>query len=307
MIGSGLRLAVSFDESLTVGRRPAGDALMDCFERHEPPVAALYRSSDGLVAEAIDTRERIQSVLGEVESIVDRGLVTLEPAHLVVGDDVRAAAFPGGVGSAARLTIYCGRGERTGRVASYRAVVDLLRRHGGRGAIVLLGVDGMHGGARRRAGLFSRNAGVPMATIAVGAPDVLQTVLGELPGVLRRPVANLERIAVLKHDGELVEPLPTADDEPPVWMSLRVFTRAPTTLTRELRRAGGAAVTTLRGEWGFSGDERPFGDRFATLASHLPTETVLVDRPRRIAELWPLVDEITSRHGVVTAALVQRA
>ena len=31
---------------------------------------------------------------------------------------------------------------------------------------------------------------------------------------------------------------------------------------------------------------------------------MLVDRPRKIAELWPLVDEITSQHGVVTAALV---
>ena len=77
-----------------------------------------------------------------------------------------------------------------------------------------------------------------------------------------------------------------------------------TTLTRQLRRAGGAGITTLRGEWGFSSDERPFGDRIATLASHLPTYTVLVDRPRRIAELWPMVDEITARHGVVTAALV---
>ena len=28
---------------------------------------------------------------------------------------------------------------------------------------------------------------------------------------------------------------------------------------------------------------------------------VYVDRPRRIAEVWPLVDEVTARHGVVTA------
>jgi len=137
-----------------------------------------------------------------------------------------------------------------------------------------------------------------------------------LPGVLRRPIANLERIAVVKHDGEQLEPLPMVsdlEDEPPVWMALRVYTRASahvhggamySTLTRRLRQAGGAGVTTLRGEWGFSSDERPFGDRLATLASHLPTYTVLVDRPRKIAELWPLVDEITSQHGVVTAALV---
>jgi PII-like signaling protein len=96
-------------------------------------------------------------------------------------------------------------------------------------------------------------------------------------------------------------------------MALRVYTRQSahanggaiyTTLTRRLREAGAAGVTTLRGEWGFSSDERPFGDRFGTLASHVPTYTVLVDRPKTIAEIWPIVDEITARHGVVTAALV---
>jgi PII-like signaling protein len=336
MIGAGLKLDVYLGESLRVGGRLACDALMDCFERHELEVAALYRGIEGfglgrrihterfpdistdlpLIAEAIDTRERIEAVLGEIDSIVDRGLVTLEHSRLAVGEDVRGAEFPAGVGAAGRLTIYCGRGERTGSVRSYRAVVDLLRGHGAGGATVLLGVDGMHGGARQRAGLLRRNVDVPMAIIAVGPPAVLQEALAALPEVLARPIANLERIAVVKHDGELLEPLPLVDDpddEPPLWMALRVYTRASahtrggalyTTLTRELRRAGGAGITTLRGEWGFSSDERPFGDRIATWASHLPTYTVLVDRPRRIAELWPLVDEITAEHGVVTAALV---
>jgi PII-like signaling protein len=336
MISAGLKLAVYFGESLRVGGRLASDALMDCFERHELEVAALYRGIEGfgigrrihterfpdistdlpLVAEAIDTRERIEGVLGEVDSILDRGLVTLEHSQLAVGEDVRAADFPVGVGAAARLTVYCGRGERTGGVASYRAVVDLVRRSGAGGATVLLGVDGMHGGTRQRAGLFSRNVDVPMATVAVGAPEVLQKVLSELPGVLRRPIATLERIAIVKHDGERLEPLPMVtdlEDAPPVWLAVRVYTRASahvhggalySTLTRRVRRAGGAGITTLRGEWGFSSDERPFGDRVATLASHLPTYTVFVDRPRKIAELWPTVDEITSQHGVVTAELV---
>jgi PII-like signaling protein len=96
-------------------------------------------------------------------------------------------------------------------------------------------------------------------------------------------------------------------------MALRVYTRqsAParggalyTVLTRRLREAGAAGITTVRGEWGFSSDERPFGDRFGTIGSHAPTYTIFVDRPRRIAELWPIVDEITAEHGVVTAVLV---
>ena len=48
----------------------------------------------------------------------------------------------------------------------------------------------------------------------------------------------------------------------------------------------------------------PFGDRFGTLRSHVPTYTVLVERPRTLARIWPVVDEITAEHGVVTAALV---
>ena len=338
MISAGLKLDVYFGDSLTSGGRMADEALMDCFAAHRLEVAALYRGIEGfgigrrihterfpdvstdlpLVAEAIDTRERIEAVLPDVDAIIDRGLVTIEHSLLAVGEDVRSAEFPEGAGSAGRLTVYCGRGERSGGTAAYRAVVDLLRRQGASGATSLLGVDGIHNGQRRRAGLMTRNANVPIATIAVGPPHVLRRALQALPDVLSRPVANLEHIAVVKHDGDLLEPLPLIEDSgeshPPVWIALRVYTRqsarAPNggplyaALTRRLRAAGAAGITTLRGEWGFSSDERPFGDRFGTLASHLPTYTVLVDRPRKIAELWPLVDEITTEHGVVTAALV---
>jgi PII-like signaling protein len=255
--------------------------------------------------------------LPDVHAIVDKGLVTIEHSLVAVGDHVREAEFPTGVGRAGRLTVYCGRGERTGGTAAYRAVVDLLRRQGARGATVLLGVDGIHNGQRQRAGLWRRNVDVPMATIAVGPTEVLRRVLEALPEVLARPVANLERIAVVKHDGDLLEPLPLIDDpgegDPPVWMAVRVYTRQSaqvhggalyTTLTRRLREAGSAGITTLRGEWGFSSDEKPFGDRFGTAASHVPTYTVLVDRPSKIAEIWPIVDELTADHAVVTAAFV---
>lgn len=337
MIGTGLKLDVYFGESLTSGRRLASDALMECFASHGLEVAALYRGIEGfgigrrthterfpdissdlpLLAEAVDTRERIEGVLPDVDAIIDKGLVTLEHSRLAVGEDAAEADFPDGVGSAARLTVYCGRGERTGNVRSYRAVVELVRRYGASGATVLLGVDGIHDGQRRRTGLFSRNVDVPMATIAVGPPVVLRRVLHALPTVLPHPIANLERIAVVKHDGDLLEPLPlvpdSGDGDPPAWMALRVYTRQSahtrggaiyTTLTRRLRAAGAAGVTTVRGEWGFSSDERPFGDRLGTLASHVPTYTIIVDRPSRIAEIWPIVNEITAEHGMVTAAIV---
>jgi PII-like signaling protein len=338
VIAPGLKLDVYFGEGLTSGARLASDVLMERLAGHGPTVAALYRGIEGfglgrrvhterfpdisedlpLVAEAIDSRERIEALLPEVDAVIDRGLVTLEHSLLVTGEDVRGATFPDGIASAGRLTVYCGRGERTAAGApAYRAVVDLLRRQGASGATVLLGVDGVHLGVRRRAGLLSRNTGVPLAIIAVGETGALRRCLAALPDVLRAPVANLERIALVKHDGELVEPLPVVDDagggDPPVWIALRVYTRQSaradggavyTALTRRLRAAGAAGVTTLRGEWGFSSDEPPFGDRLGTLVSHVPTYTVIVDRPSAIARLWPIVDEITALHGVVTAAVV---
>jgi PII-like signaling protein len=323
VIGAGLKLDVYFGDALSSGRRPASDALIECFADHRLQVAALYRGIEGfgigrrihterfpdistdlpLVAEAIDSRERIEAVLPDVHALVDKGLTTIEHSLVATGEDVRTAAFPEGTGASGRLTVYCGRGERRG----YRAVVDLLRDSGATGATVLLGVDGILNGARRRAGLLSRNVDVPMATIAVGSTDVLRTVLEALPDVLARPLVNLERIAVVKRNGELLEPLPRVVDRD-VWIALRVYTRqsthVSTVLTRRIRAAGGAGITTVRGEWGFSSDERPYGDRFGTLTSHVPTYTVLVDRPEKIAELWPVVDDVTSEHGVVTAALV---
>jgi PII-like signaling protein len=337
VISAGLKLDVYFGETLTSGGRMANDALMDCFARHGLEVAALYRGIEGfgigrrirterfpdistdlpLIGEAIDTRERIEAVLPDVHALVDKGLVTIEHSLLAVGDDVRLAEFPEGAGSAGRLTVYCGRGERSDGGPAYRAVVDLLRRQGAMGATVLMGVDGIHNGQRQRAGLLSRNANVPVATIAVGPMRGLRRALQALPDVLARPVANLERIAVVKHDGDLLEPLPLIRDseagDPPVWMALRVYTRQSahadggalySVLTRRLREAGAAGITTLRGEWGFSSDEPPFGDRFGTVGSHAPTYTVFIDRPRRIAEIWPIVDEITAEHAVVTAVLV---
>ena len=194
MISAGLKLDVYFGESLTSGRRLACDALMECFAGHGLEVAALYRGIEGfgigrrihterfpdistdlpLVAEAIDTRERIEGVLADVDAIVDKGLVTIEHSRVAIGEDVRARRLPGRRGNGGRLTSTAGAASGRGHAPAYRAVVDLLRRHGASGATVLLGVDGMHDGARQRAGLLSRNVDVPVAIIAVGATDVLR-------------------------------------------------------------------------------------------------------------------------------------
>ena len=75
-------------------------------------------------------------------------------------------------------------------------------------------------------------------------------------------------------------------------------------LTRRLRQADAAGSTTLLGEWGFSGHERPYGDRLGRIASHRPTVTVYIDRAESVAENWPIIDELTAEHGTVTCSPV---
>lgn len=338
MIADAFKLSVYFGESLTVGSALASDALMACFAEDRLTAATLLRGIEGfginrrlhaerfpdvstdlpLLAFAVDTRDRIRAVLDGVDRTVPRGLVTLERARLATGADVGEAEIPDGPGKAAKLTIYCASRERAGRRPAYREAVALLRRCGASGATVLPGVDGLLRGTRRRARLFSTNASTPMTIISVGPRDRLQRSLPQLAEILPQPIVTLESIAQLKHDGELLEPPPStvgnaALDRAEVWQTLRVYTRRSAQvngralhgeLVRCLREAGAAGATTILGDWGFSSDEQPYGDRLARVRSHRPTYTVYVDRPQKVAQVWPLIDELTAEHGIVTSLLV---
>jgi len=335
MIADALRLSVYFGESVAEGPLIASDVLMRGLARRGIATAVLLRGIEGfginrrihaqrfpdvstdlpLLAVAVDARRRIEAALDEVDRAVPRGLVTLEHARIASGADVARAEFPAGPGRAAKLTIYCGSDERVRGRPAYREVVNALRFHGATGAIVLAGVDGVIGGRRRRARLFATN-GSPMVIISVGPAALLLRSLPQLAELLPAPLVTLERIAQVKHDGELLEPPPIAMVEEAgadVWQTIRVYTRRTAAvdgrplyseLTRRLREAGAAGATTVLGEWGFSSDERPHGDKLGRVASHRPTYTVCIDRPARIAELWPVIDELTIEHGIVTSLFV---
>jgi PII-like signaling protein len=333
VIADALKLSVYFGDSLMTGGAPASEVLMRALAGRGLRVAALMRGVEGfginrrihaerfpdvstdlpLLAWAVDERPAIEAALADADRAVDRGLVTLERARLATGADVAGAGFPDGPGAAAKLTVYCGRGETSNGRPTYRAVVDALRAGGAAGAIVLLGVDGVVGGRRTKARLFARNPDTPMVIISVGSPDVLQRALPAVAACMHRPLVTLERIAQLKHDGQLLEPPPAAGGEGDVWHTLRIYTRQSaqvngralhSELTRRLRAAGGAGVTTILGEWGFSSDEHPHGDRLGRFASHLPSYTAYIDRPDKVAEVWPIVDELTAEHGIVTWLVV---
>jgi PII-like signaling protein len=332
VIADALKLSVYFGESVTAGPDLASDVLMDRLAGRDLACSVLLRGIEGfginrrihaerfpdvstdlpLLGMAVGTREEVLASIPDVDEAVHRGLVTLEVATLATGHDVADAAFPPGPGRAAKLTVYCRAGDRARGTGAYRAAVSVLRDSGATGAIVLRGVDGTLLGRRGRARLFGNGARSPVVIISVGPAAILRRSLPELSEVLPDPVVTLEGIAQVKHDGDTLESPRVAGDGA-AWQTIRVYTRRAARvggrplyaeLTRRLRVAGAAGVTTILGDWGFSSDEHPHGDRLGTLTSHRPTYTVCIDRPERIAELWPVIDEVTAEHGIVTSLRV---
>ena len=274
---------------------------------------------------AVDHRPQIEALLDEAITLTGSGLVTVERAQLLNGTGSASAMVtedpePGPAG-ATKLTIYLGRQERVFRVPAFMAVCDLLHRRGLDGATALLGVDGTARGNRERAAFFSRNADVPMMVIAVGAHERISQVLPELRGLLERPLITLERVHVCKRDGQLlgrpVVPAAAPDGVEPVgsarWRKLMVYASEAArhdgqpihqAIVWRLREAGLSGATTLRGVWGFHGDHAPHGDRLLQLSRHVPTVTIVIDRPERIATAFGIIDELTTRSGLITSEIV---
>ena len=337
-----IKLTSYFGERHRVGGRFTADALIDLYGRHEIAASILLRGTGGfglkhhlrtdrsltlsedlpLTAIAVDSRPRIESVLGPTLELNRTGLVTLERAQLLTGEggltgEAGLAPVPGDQPGPRKLTVYLGRQERIYRVPAFVAVCDLLHRRGVAGATALLGVDGTAHGRRERARFFSRNAEVPMMVIAVGSGGRIAQVLPELGALLRRPLATMERVQVCKRDGELLappDPLPGADEHGmALWRKLTVFSSEAAqhagqplhrALVLRLRSAGISGATTLRGIWGFHGDHAPHGDRVLQLGRHVPAVTIVIDSPARIAAAFPIIDELTAEHGLVTAETI---
>lgn len=334
IVEDALKLSVYFgDAHTTSDQRLTSDALLDCLEERKVAFAVLFRGVEGfgigrrihttrfpdisvdlpLVAVVIDGPARIREALEDVDRVTRRGLVTLERSTLASGDDVSELSAPPGFGNAHELTIYCGRGERLRGRPSYRVIVDTLRTYGAAGATTLFGVDGVRDGRRERAHLFGRNTMVPTAIISVGRAEPMQQTLADIRRLHPTALVSSERVSFLKHDGELLgePPSPESLPEHDIWQMIKIYTRQSahidghalyTELTRRLRVAGASGVTTLLGDWGFSSDEEPFGD--GIMPGHRPSVTIFIDTPAKVADAWPMIDELTSEHGVVTSLFV---
>jgi len=331
-----LKLTSYFGERHRSGGAFVADALLDLYGRHEIAASILLRGAEGfglkhhlrtdrslslsedlpLIAVAVDTRPRIETVLSQTIQLNRTGLVTLERARLVAGA-TGPGLLPEGPDEATKLTIYLGRQERAGRVPAFIAVSDLLYRRGIDGATALLGVDGTARGRRERATFFSRNAEVPMMVIAVGSGERIGGVLAELGALLRHPLLTVERVRICKRDGQLLaapQALPGTDDHGmALWQKLMVYTSEAVqhrgqpvhrAIIRRLRSAGISGATTQRGIWGFHGDHAPHGDRLLQLGRHVPAVTIVIDTPGRIAAAFSVIDELTSERGLVTSETI---
>ncbi len=331
-----LKLTTYFGERDRSGGRLLADELLEIYGEHRAAASILLRGSEGfghlhhshtdrllslsedlpVVSIAIDSRDRVQSLLQQVLQVKHRGLVTLERARMLTGE-LSEARLPDGLDEATKLTVYVGRHERAGGRSAFVAVTELLRRRGIAGATVLLGVDGTRRGRRTRARFFGSNAEVPTMIIAVGAGDRIAAALPELGGLLRDPLVTLERVRLCKRDGQLLarpHSLPGTDERGlAIWQKLMVYTSQAAThdgrplsleIIRRLRRSELAGATSLRGVWGFHGDHPPHGDQFLQLRRHVPVVTITVDTPPRTARAFQIIDELTAEHGLVTSEMV---
>ncbi|HEX6712357.1 MAG TPA: DUF190 domain-containing protein [Thermoleophilaceae bacterium] len=319
-----LKLTIYFGERDRTADRFVADALTDIYERHALQASVLLRGIAGygakqhlrtdrqltlsedlpVVSVAVDRRPLIEQALEEIRPLRFDRLVTTERARLLTGQ-----LAPVELGGETKLTLYLGRQERAGGRPAYQAVVDRLHAGGIAGATVLLGVDGTAHGERRRARFFARNAEVPLMVISVGDGGSIAAVLPELEQLLARPLATLERVRVLKRDGQRFG-APAADGP---LQKLMVYAGEQAQhggrplyaqLIRRLRAAGAAGATCLRGIWGYHGDHAPHGDTMWQLRRRVPVVTVIVDAPDRIARWFEIVDELTTETGLVTSELV---
>jgi PII-like signaling protein len=324
-----LKFTSYFAERLRHGDRFLSDALLDLYGDHAVETSVVLRgiasfgphhelrsdqslslSEDSPIAiAAVDVADKMAGLADQVSAMMSRGLVTLERAHL-------GGSAP--TTDAAKLTIYVGRQDRADGRPAYRTVCEVLHRLGFAGTSVFLGVDGTAHGQRRRARFFGRNLGVPVMIIAVGTGRQVTEALPELETLLREPIFTIERAQLCKRDGELLTrptSLPSTDQHGnPLWQKLMVYTseatlhdgtpihRAIVHRLFESRAAGGATV--LRGVWGFHGDHKPHGDKWFQLGRRVPVTTIVVDTPDHIAASFEIVDELTSKHGLVTSELI---
>jgi PII-like signaling protein len=306
---------------------PLEAAVMDACARRGVRAAALLRAAEGygarhamrtdrllslsedapLVAVAVGEGEPIEALAVEVREMASEGLLVLVPTTTGLAEP-SAAAGPA-MGEHVKVTIW---GPRSGPRAPHRGAVAALRRHGARAATVLLGVDGVLRGARRRARFLAANRGVTALTVGVGPRAAIDAAIAEI-GVAASLV-TVEPVEICPPAAEETLPAglrgPRGDAVRVTLVTSEVASRGsgPTYLDfiRRLRREGAAGATAQRGVWGFRGQERPHGDRVLALRRDVPMVVEVVDSAERAGRWLELAATVAGDGDVVYSQAVGR-
>jgi PII-like signaling protein len=314
-----LKLVVHHGERARTGGRLTGDAVMDAVAGAGVAAAVALRGVEGfgahhrlrtdrlltlsddlpLVTLVVGPAASVAPLATAVAELVPSGLLTLERVALPgvgLDDDL----FPAAAGPTAKLTVACGRGD-------LRAVAGALEAEGADAVTALVGVDGVLGGRRRRASPLRAGREVPAAVIAVGGARALMGALPRVRAAAGAHVLCLERVNVVRRAGAAVGPLPVVPDRDPAGLGLwqRVLVavgaedRAAHRLVRDLRAAGCAGATALRGASAVFGGGR-HEERALALRRRAPFHLTIVETPAAVRRLFPAIEAATARGGLVT-------
>ncbi len=308
-----LQMRFHFGERDRDGDGPLEAAVMDACARRGVAAAALMRGAEGfggkhrlrtdrllslsedtpLLAVAVGDAATIEALADEVRAMAGEGLLALE-AVAGAGD---------GVGSdLVKATIW---GPRSGPTAPHLEAVAALKRHGAESATVLLGVDGVLEGERRRARFVAGNRGVPAMTVGVGTRDAVEAAVAEVHGaahvVTYEPVETYSVMDRVSLHGDAVRvTLATRES------ASRGRHPAYVEFIHRLRREGAAGATALRGVWGYRGDGEPHGDRVLALRRDVPMVVEVVDSAERAARWLELAHQLACEGDVVHVQAIQR-
>jgi PII-like signaling protein len=325
-------VTVYFGERDLVEGRFLADRILDCFETSGLEAAALLRGVEGfgpkhglrtdrlltssedlpIVAIGVGEQEAVGAATAEIGAVSTDALITVDTVALARSTEVVEEP----AGRWLKASVFLGRGRRVNAIAAHEAVVARLRAAGVEGATVLLGVDGLLGGARQRAGFFSRNIDVPALVVSVGSADAVTRGLSSLRALPGERVVTVECAHIHKRDGVLLGPPEVTGargSQGPERRKLTLYSSEQAHFggrpvhieaVRRLRAAGAEGATALRGVWGFDGANVPHGDTFRSLRRRVPTVTEVIDTSPRVARWLEVLDEITPRRGLITSEIV---
>jgi PII-like signaling protein len=330
--GEMLQLRFYFGERDRDGGGPLDAAVMAACARHGVSAAALLRAVEGfgakqrmrtdrmltlsedppLVAVAVGERERVEALAEEIRGIAHDGLLALN--QVTTPDRVRSspriaresANAPDGSASAedeVRVTIW---GPRTGPRSPHTSAVDAFHRHGAEAAMVLLGVDGVLDGERRRARFVASNHDVPALTVAVGEWGRIEAALAELDGAA--PLVTVEAVETSRRIGTVS--LHSTPATRVTYFTSEIATSGahPRYLEfiHRLREEGAAGATALRGVWGFRGATLPHGDRVLALRRDVPILVEAIDAPGPAVRWRELAGSLAGDDDVVDSQPIER-